>query len=145
MSRDGAARAGRRGVPPLVAAGLTALGGLHLLWGAWAWFAPRHFYETFPGFGQRWTVAYPPYNAHLIADLGATFLTFGVLLALAAALRDRRVATVVLIGVLVFSVLHLAFHLTHRGEPGIPGSSLVALVLGVLAPAILIVLTRRSG
>ena len=140
-------RAGKRGrgAPRLVTAGLAALGGLHLLWGAWAWFAPRHFYETFPGFGQRWTVAYPPYNAHLVTDLGATFVTFGVLLALAAALRDRRVSTVVLIGVLVFSVLHLAFHFTHRGEPGIPAASLVSLVLGVLAPAVLIVLTRRSG
>ncbi|MBX6355016.1 MAG: hypothetical protein IRZ05_04065 [Micromonosporaceae bacterium] len=125
--------------------GLALLGMLHLSWGVMAAAAPRWFFDTFPGFGQRWTAAYPPFNEHLVTDLGATFATLGVLLLAAAALGDRRVTTVVLLGVIVFSALHLAFHAVHRG--GLAGVSyslsLVSLLAGVLAPAALLVLARR--
>lgn len=137
-------RAGAHRLAPLTA-GLALLGAIQLAIGAWAWFAPAHFFDTFPGFGQRWTAVYPPYNAHLVTDLGATFVTLGVLLLIAAALRDRRVTTVVLVGVLVFSVLHLTFHATHHGLGSGPqlAASIGSLVLGVLAPAALLVLARR--
>ena len=126
----------------VVTAGLAALGVVNLFWGIWAVTAPRRFFDTFPGFGQRWTTAYPPYNQHLVSDLGATFTMIGVLLALAAVLRDRRVTVVVLVGVLVFNVLHLAFHTTHPGllSGGPLAGSLVSLVLGVLGPAALLAL-----
>lgn len=126
-------------------AGLALLGALQFGIGAWAWFAPAQFFEAFPGFGQRWTAAYPPYNAHLVTDLGATFVTLGVLLLIAAVLRDHRVTTVVLVGVLVFAMLHLAFHATHHGlvGGGQLATSIAFLVLGVLAPAALLLLARR--
>ncbi|GLH95056.1 hypothetical protein [Phytohabitans aurantiacus] len=130
----------------LVRGGLLLLGGLHLSWGVPAVLAPRWFFDTFPGFGRAWTAAYPPYNAHLVTDLGATFLTLGVLLLLAAWFADRRVTAVVLAGVLVFSTLHLAFHARHHGElaGGDLTASLAALVLGVLMPIALLVLDRRN-
>jgi hypothetical protein len=122
------------------------LGALHLSWGVPATLAPRWFYDTFPGLGYAWTAAYPPYNAHLITDLGATFTTLGVLLLLAAWLADRKVTAVVLCGVLVFSSLHLAFHLRDHGS--LTGADLVAsltaLALGVAAPAALLVLDLRQ-
>jgi hypothetical protein len=122
------------------------LGALHLSWGVPATLAPRWFYDTFPGLGHAWTAAYPPYNAHLITDLGATFTTLGVLLLLAAWLADRTVTAVVLCGVLVFSSLHLAFHLRDHGS--LTGADLVAsltaLALGVAAPAALLVLDLRQ-
>jgi hypothetical protein len=126
-------------------AGLVLLGVLHLWWGLWALFAARHFFDTFPGFGQHWTAAYPPYNAHLVWDAGATFTTLGVLLLVAAVLRDRRAAAVVLLGVLLFSTLHLAFHAAHPGALRGAGlaASLVSLVFGVVLPAGLLVLARR--
>jgi hypothetical protein len=102
--------------------GLALLGMLHLSWGVSAMAAPKWFFDTFPGFGQRWTAAYPPYNEHLMTDVGAAFATLGVLLLAAAVLADRRVTTVVLLGVIVFSGLHLAF---HAGRPGaLTGASL---------------------
>lgn len=125
--------------------GLVVLGVLNLIWGSWAVLAPRRFFDTFPGFGQRWTGAYPPYNEHLVTDLGATFCTLAVLLLAAAALRDRRVTTVVLAGVLVFSTLHLAFHATRHGLLygwGLAGS-ITAVLLGVAVPAALLLLARR--
>ncbi|MBB5872565.1 hypothetical protein F4553_005999 [Allocatelliglobosispora scoriae] len=122
---------------------LGGLAAVHLWWGSWAYVAPADFFARFPGFGHRWTAAYPPYNEHLIADLGATFLTLGVLLAIAAAVADRRVTRVVLTGVVLFSALHLVFHSRHAGLLG--GSewvlSLVTLVLGVLVPGALLGVT----
>jgi hypothetical protein len=129
----------------LVRGGLLVLGLLHLSWGAVATLAPRAFFDGFPGFGRGWTAAYPPYNAHLMTDVGAAFVTLGVLLLAAAWLDDRRVTAVVLLGVLVFSGLHLAFHLRDQG--GLVGfdlyASLASLVAGVLAPIALLLLSRR--
>jgi hypothetical protein len=131
----------------LVRAGLLLLGLLHLSWGAVATIAPRAFFDAFPGFGPGWTAAYPPYNAHLMTDVGAAFVTLGVLLLAAAWLDDRRVTAVVLAGVLIFSTLHLAFHLRDRGA--LTGfdlyASLVSLVAGVLAPIALLLLSRRRS
>jgi hypothetical protein len=125
--------------------GLALLGLLHLSWGVAAMAAPKRFFDTFPGFGAHWTAAYPPYNQHLMWDVGAAFTTLGVLLLSAAVLADRRVTTVVLLGVIVFSALHLAYHATHRGE--LTGAdlslSLASLVVGVLAPVALLILARR--
>jgi hypothetical protein len=129
-------------IAPLRRAGLAALGLVELSWGGWAYFAPARFFTDFPGFGHRWTAAYPPFNEHLIADLGATFLTIGALLVVAAVLDDRRVTAVVLAGAMLFNLLHLLFHATHRGT--MAGAdypvSLLALLFGVLAPAALLAL-----
>lgn len=131
----------------LVRAGLILLGALHLSWGVPAVLAPRWFFDTFPGLGHAWTAAYPPYNVHLVVDLGAGFVTLGVLLLTAAWLADRRVTTVVLSGLLIFSALHLIFHLREHGA--LTGTDLVAslasLVFGVLVPGALLMLSRRSS
>lgn len=117
--------------------GLALLGVLHLSWGVAAMSAPRWFFDRFPGFGQRWTAAYPPYNEHLLTDVGAAFAALGVLLLLAAARPDRRVVAVVLVGVVVFSGLHLGYH-AIRPHQDLTGASwvasLVALAAGVIAP-----------
>jgi hypothetical protein len=126
----------------VVRLGVGLLAGLNLWWGAWARFAPRHFFETFPGFGRRWAAAYPPYNEHFVTDLGSTFLTLGFLLAVAALMSDRRVRRVVLAGVFVFNALHLGFHATHPGKMGAFdfGASIAALAAGVVAPVLLVLL-----
>lgn len=126
----------------VVRVGMAALALVNLWWGVWAQFAPRPFFDTFPGFGHHWTAAYPPYNEHLVTDLGSTFLTLGFLLAVGAVLDDRRVRRVVLAGVTVFNLLHLAFHTGHPGElVGFDlGASLTTLALGVVGPLALIAL-----
>jgi hypothetical protein len=129
--------------------GLAVLAALNLWWGGWARVAPRHFFDTFPGWGQRWTAAYGPYNEHLVTDLGSTFLTLGFLLAVAAILTDRRVRRTVLAGVLLFDSLHLLFHATDRAgmAAGSYAASLVALAVGVALPAALLMydLVRARG
>ncbi|WP_211588528.1 hypothetical protein [Allorhizocola rhizosphaerae] len=127
---------------------LIILGALHVSWGVPAVVAPRWFYENFPGAGRRWTAAYPPYNEHLMSDVGAAFLTLGVLLLMAAWMAERRVTMVALTGLLVFSTLHLVYHARERGLMSGPdlGASLVTLALGVIIPlAMLIALRDRRG
>jgi hypothetical protein len=138
------AEAGARTGTVLRRVGFGGLGALNLAWGVWAYAAPAHFFQTFPGLGRHWTGGYPPYNPHLVSDLGATFATVGVLLLAAAALDDRRVSAVVVLGVTVFSLLHLGFHATHRGTlgGGDYAASLAALVAGVVLPAALLATYR---
>ncbi len=124
----------------LLRGGLTVLGLLHLIWGVAAVAAPRRFFDAFPGFGPGWTAAYPPFNEHLMVDVGAAFTAFGVLLLLAATLVDRRVTAVVLTGVVVFSAIHLGYHAVRHGDlaGATLAASLVSLLLGVLVPLALL-------
>lgn len=123
----------------IVRIGLAGMAAVHLWWGLWAYAAPRRFFDTFPGFGQRWTAGYPPYNDHLVTDLGATFLTLGVLLAVPAVRYRRGLARLSLTGALVFDTLHLAYHAGHRGTLSELSwaAGLSPLVLGLLLPAAL--------
>jgi hypothetical protein len=138
--------AGPAATRTVVRAGLVLLGVLHVSWGLPAVLAPRWFFTHFPGLGHAWTAAYPPYNEHLMTDVGAAFLTLGGLLLAAAWLADRRGSTVVLSGLLLFSGVHLIFHLAEHG--GLTGADLVAsltaLALGVVLPGALLALTRRT-
>ncbi|WP_144118712.1 hypothetical protein [Catellatospora sichuanensis] len=130
-------RAGRRQL--IVRLGLAGMAAVHLWWGLWAYAAPHHFFTVFPGLGQHWTAGYPPYNEHLVVDLGATFLTIGILLAVPAVRYRRAVARLALAGAIVFDTLHLAFHATHRGVLTDPdwAAGLTPLVVGVLLPVAL--------
>ena len=126
---------------------MAAFGVVYGWWGVWAVLFPRHFFDTFPGIGRQWTAAYPPYNEHLITDVGATFLTLAFLLLAGAATRNRGVRAVALLAVALFGALHLAFHIGHHGELGSADlvTSLVALGLGVLVPLGLLIADRRLG
>jgi hypothetical protein len=117
---------------------------LYLWWGLWARIAPHHFFDRFPGLGHHWTAGYPPYNEHLVTDLGASFLTLALLSGIAAAVDDRRVRRVVLAAVFLFNLLHLSFHATHAGRlAGLDfAASVAALALGVLGPVLLWLLDR---
>jgi hypothetical protein len=128
-------------VPWVVRTGAGVLAALHLWWGVWARLAPRSFFDTFPGLGRNWTAAYPPYNEHLVTDLGSTFLTLAFLLSAVAATTNRAVWRVVLAGVLLFSTLHIGFHAVDPGE--LRGAdfaaSVAALAAGVAIPLGLLV------
>jgi hypothetical protein len=125
-------RAVRRG-------GFAVLAALNLAWGAWALAAPAHFFRTFPGFGRHWTSAYPPYNEHLVADLGGTMLALGVLLILAAVLDRPVVSWVVAAGVGTFDLVHFGYHALHPGSMSATDRTLGLLSLAgsvLLPPAL---------
>ena len=129
-----------------VRVGMALLAVLHGWWGLWALIDPQHFFDTFPGAGRRWTAAYPPYNEHLVVDLGATFVTLAFLLAAGAASRNRGVRTVALLTVTLFGALHLGFHSANHGLLAHADlvASLAALALGVLLPIALLIVDRWS-
>jgi len=90
---------------------ILAFTGLEL--GLWIQFAPRSFYDTFPGAGHQWVSPLGPYNEHLLRDFGAMNLALGGL-ALVATVRFDRVLTRVTSALwFVFSVQHLAYHSWH--------------------------------
>ncbi len=65
--------------------------------GGWALFAPASFYRSFPAAGHGWVALLPPYNEHLIRDVGSLSLALTVVLA-AAAVTGQRLLSAVAVG-----------------------------------------------
>lgn len=116
--------------------GLAVLALIEAIQGVWQYFAPRSFYLHVPTLD-----ADPPFNEHLMSDIGGLSLAMAVLLGASAWFGDRILARVALAAYLVYSVSHLLFHATHP-EGMTPGgaallftslSLLPALALGLLA------------
>ena len=74
--------------------------------------APRVFYDDFP-FLSHWVDLLPPYNDHLVTDVGGLYLGFAVLFAWAARTLDRPLVRPLCAAWLLTATLHLAFHATH--------------------------------
>jgi hypothetical protein len=85
--------------------------------GAVAAFAPHVFYEDFP-FLTHWVNLLPPYNEHLVTDVGGLYLGFAVLFAWAAWTLDRTLVRAVSTAWLLAATIHLIFHATHLGDFG---------------------------
>ncbi|MCS7478624.1 hypothetical protein ACFFQW_13635 [Umezawaea endophytica] len=115
--------------------------------GCWAYFAPVHWYDTFPGFGHRWLPVLGPYSEHLVKDVGAAYLGLTAL-SLAAAWRaaDTYVVRIAGAGWTVFNVLHLAYHLQHLGmyQPVDQVLNVVALVSIAIGGAVLLLPARAN-
>jgi hypothetical protein len=77
--------------------------------GVLAAFAPRTFYDEFPFVGH-WVDRLPPYNEHLVTDVGAFYLGFSLVLAWAAAALQRQLVLAACWGWILFSALHFVFH-----------------------------------
>ncbi|HEU4656617.1 MAG TPA: hypothetical protein VFR97_03790 [Capillimicrobium sp.] len=129
----------------LLRAVLAALAFGALSVGLQASFAPRSFYDDFP-LGGAWVEMLPPYNQHLVTDIGGFQLAFGLLFAWAA-VRPARALVIPLCGAwLVGQVLHLVFHVTHFDgfSTGDAIAQTVALVVIVALPVAAIGLARHE-
>jgi hypothetical protein len=106
--------------------------------GLWATFAPRSFYDDFPGGGFAWVSVDGPYNQHLVTDVGGLQLAVAFLLLVAAAMGQRRLVLVAAATALITAVPHLTYHLLHRDgyEQVDLVTSLVSLTLAVVLPAV---------
>lgn len=113
----------------------------------WALFAPRAFYDDFPGGGSHWVSALGPYNEHLVRDVGASFTALLVLLVLAAIFLERRLVQAALVAWLVYAIPHLGYHLTttEAYSTGDNVASLAGLALQAGLPLALLGLTFRRG
>lgn len=125
--------------------GLLLLASAPIVVGVWALFIPRSFYDDFPATGRHWVSSLPPYNEHLVRDVGALNLALGVLLATAAILLGRWLVQASLVAWLVYAIPHFVFHLTELDALSF-GDALgnsVTLGIAVLLPLILFVLAGR--
>jgi hypothetical protein len=95
-----------------VALGLLALSAAAV--GVPAAFVPHRFYADFP-FLASWVDLLPPYNKHLITDVGEFYLAFAVLFTWAAFRPSRALVIPVCVAWAVAAALHLRFHVTHLG------------------------------
>jgi hypothetical protein len=114
--------------------------------GAWAFFAPRSFYDSFPGFGRVWIAPIGDYNEHFVADTGNLFLVLCILLGVAAYHLERRLVRIALSVWLVFAVPHLISHvqLTSLFSAFDNASTLGTLGFVVVLPVLLLFLTWRD-
>jgi hypothetical protein len=74
--------------------------------------APRTFYDDFP-FLASWVELLPPYNEHLVTDVGGLYLGFAVLFGWALWSLDRTLIQAVSVAWLLSAGVHLLFHAGH--------------------------------
>jgi hypothetical protein len=81
--------------------------------GIWATFAPRSFYDDYPGFGRHWVRVNGPYNEHFVRDFGALNLALAVVTIAALVTFGRPLVIAVAVAWLAWGVPHLVYHLRH--------------------------------
>ena len=100
-------------VPASVRLGLWAMAFLSLLSGIQQQFAPRSFYDDFPGFGMHWVVVDGPYNEHLLRDIGGANLALAVVILFAIAQPTPGLVRAVAASILVAQIPHFIYHSAH--------------------------------
>jgi hypothetical protein len=83
--------------------------------GAWAAFAPRAFYDNFPGLGQTWVAVDGPYNEHLVRDVGALNLALAVVTVSALVTLARSTIVASALAWLAYGLPHFVYHARHLG------------------------------
>lgn len=133
LAPDASTRAMRSPVVARTALWITAASAAGV--GAVAAFVPRTFYRDFPYVGH-WVDRLPPYNEHLVTDVGALYLGFALMLAWAAATLRRELVQAACAGWILFSALHLVFHARHLDgfSTGDAMQELVSLAIVVALP-----------
>lgn len=118
-------------------AGLVFLAVSQGLAGAVQLLLPRPFYDHGP-----WVAMLPPYNEHLMRDVGAATLAYTFVLAVAAVTMERRLVRTALVANLLFTVPHFVFHATHLESDAV--AQTVTFAVGVVIPAALLLLSWRG-
>jgi hypothetical protein len=118
---------------PIVRVAWVAAVGFFVVIGAWPFFAPRSFYDVLATF--------PPFNMHLMRDIGA--MTLGVGGALLAAMRFKDGLLVALAGASTAGVFHVASHIIDADLGGKPTDVPLLSALAVLLIAGAVVRARE--
>ena len=121
-------------------AGLILLAVSYGLAGLVQLFLPKVFYDHGP-----WVARLPPYNEHLMTDIGALTLATVLVLVVAAVSMQALLVRTALAASLMFGVPHFVFHAMHLTH--FPAADAVAqtavLSIGVVLPLALAVLSTR--
>lgn len=115
-----------------IALGLLAVAALSI--GLPATIAPQAFYDDFPFFAS-WVSLLPPYNEHLVTDVGGLYLGFALLFAWAAWTPQPTLVRAVSCAWLLTAAIHLVFHATHLDGFGVADAiGELASLAALLAP-----------
>ncbi|ALG06713.1 hypothetical protein [Kibdelosporangium phytohabitans] len=124
----------------MIRGGLVFLAVSQGLVGVLQLFFPRTFYDNVPIPGHSWVAMFPPYNEHLMRDLGAATSAYVLVLVVAVVTMERRMVATALVANLVFTVPHFVFHAVHMDN--MPRADWIAqtlaLALGVVIPGLLL-------
>ncbi len=116
--------------------------------GCWATLAPSNWYQQFPGFGRHWALSEPPYNEHLITDLGGFYLAAGVAGVVAAVIGRQGWLLAMGLIAAIEAVPHLVFHAVHHHHFATTGDAVASLVLlaaQMVAGVAIMVLSGRDA
>jgi hypothetical protein len=125
---------------------LIALGYLVLVSiviGVWAQFAPRSFYDNFPGLGRHWVQGDGPYNEHLVRDVGGLNLGLAIVLIAAMITLSRPMIIAACAASLAYGIPHVVYHIAHADRLVTTDAvtSIGGLVLFAVLPIVLIVVS----
>jgi len=131
----------------VVRVGLAVLAIQGAVLGVWAGFAPRSFYDDFPGLGRHWVMVDGPYNEHLVRDVGWLNLALTVVTVWAMVALARALVLATLVAWLVADLPHLGYHAAHLDglSTGDGTAEIISLALGPAVAAALVVLVARRG
>jgi hypothetical protein len=104
------ARVARRRL--VLRAALWSLAGSSALTGVTAALVPHVFYTSFPA-GLSWVSKLPPYNQHLITDVGGFYLAFTLLFGWGAVTLARPLLVALSVAWIFVETTHLIYHLLH--------------------------------
>ena len=138
--------AGARTLRAIAAASLWSLAATSAFIGLPAALAPRAFYDDFP-LGRAWVQMLPPYNEHLVGDVGGFYLAFALLFAWAAVSLQRALVVPLCTAWILAALLHFAYHATHLDgwNLGDAVAQTVLLALVLLLPVAAVVAVRRPA
>ena len=114
--------------------------------GLTATLAPHAFYDDFP-FLRHWVDLLPPYNEHLVTDVGGLYLGFAVLFAWAAWTLQPTLVRAVCSAWLLAAAIHLFFHATHleNFDTGDAIAELASLAFLLIPPPVAIWAAGKGG
>ena len=101
--------------------------------GLWAFFSPRSFYDA--------AATYPPFNKHLLRDIGS--FNFGLGAGLLAAMRFRDGLLVGLVAAAAAGLLHGLSHIIDAGDGGRDSDPIVFGLLAVVLIAAAVMRARE--
>jgi hypothetical protein len=76
---------------------------------------PEAFFDDYPFF-TAWVGLLPPYNEHLVTDVGGLYLGFGIMFLWALRKPSRQLILPLCSAWLVVQAIHFFFHVGHLGD-----------------------------
>ncbi len=112
--------------------------------GVWAQFAPRSFYDHFPGLGRAWVRVDGPFNEHLVRDVGGLNLAISAVLIAAFITLSRPMIIAASVATLLYGIPHLVYHIANT--TGLATSDVIVSIGGLaLFAAVPVALIAVSG